>query len=88
MVAITPSGVVCFISKLYGGSITDRELFIETGIIDKMDVGDSVMADKGFTVPIYRKRKNFRHYKFLFFLCKTLKILNFVGKNFVLSMAS
>ena len=30
--------------------ITDRELFIETGIIDKMDVGDSVMADKGFTV--------------------------------------
>ena len=53
MVAITPSGVVCFISKLYGGSITDRELFIETGIIDKMDVEDSVMADKGFTVPIY-----------------------------------
>ena len=40
MVAITPSGVVCFISKLYGGSITDRELFIETGIIDNMDVGE------------------------------------------------
>ena len=50
MVAITSSGVVCFFSKLYGGLITDRELFIETGIIDKMDVGDAVMADKGSTV--------------------------------------
>ena len=47
LIGITPSGVICFISKLYGGSISDRELFIETGLINKLDVGDS---DKGFAI--------------------------------------
>ena len=36
--------------KAVWSSITDRELFIETGLINKLDVGDSVMVDKGFTV--------------------------------------
>ena len=50
LIGITPSGAVSFISKLYGGSISDRELFIESSILDKLDTGDSVMVDEGFNV--------------------------------------
>lgn len=50
LVGITPSGAVCFISDLFGGNISDRELTTRCGIIDLLDPGDSVMADKGFTI--------------------------------------
>ena len=39
-----------FVSKLYGGSISDRQLFNESGILNKLDPGDSVMVDKGFNI--------------------------------------
>ena len=37
-------------SKLYGGSISDRELTIKSGLLDILEPGDSVMADKDFTI--------------------------------------
>lgn len=50
LIGITPSGSVSFISRLYGGSISDRSLFLVSSILDKMDIGDSVMADRGFNI--------------------------------------
>lgn len=51
LVGITPGGALSFVSQLYTGHISDREIVLRSGILDqKFDCGDSVMADKGFTV--------------------------------------
>ena len=50
LVAITPSGAVCFVSDLYGGNISDKKLTVECGILKLFECGDSVMADRGFTI--------------------------------------
>lgn len=34
LAGITPSGAIIFISELWGGSISDKELFIKSGILD------------------------------------------------------
>ena len=50
LVCITPSGVVSFISKLYTGFISNREIVKRCGILGLLEDGDGVMADKGFTI--------------------------------------
>ncbi|XP_068749492.1 uncharacterized protein [Montipora capricornis] len=49
-VGITPSGSVCFISDLYGGSISDKEITSKSGFINKLQRGDEVMADREFNI--------------------------------------
>ena len=48
LIRISPSGAVTFISDLYPGSISDKELTRRSGILDLLEEGDSVMADRGF----------------------------------------
>lgn len=51
MVGISPGGAITFVSQLYSGSISDREIVIRSGFLDlPFEDQDSVMADKGFTV--------------------------------------
>ncbi len=50
LVGVAPSGAVTFISKLYNGSISDKEFTKKYGILDLLEPGDVVMADKGFTI--------------------------------------
>ena len=36
--------------NLYGGSVSDNEVTTSCGFLDKVEEGDSIMADKGFQV--------------------------------------
>ena len=37
-------------SKLYNGSISDKEIVNVSGFLEKLNTGDAVMADKGFNI--------------------------------------
>ena len=50
MIGITPSGVVSFVSEAYEGSISDQKLVEECRLLQKLEPGDEIMADKGFTI--------------------------------------
>lgn len=50
LVGISPTGVVTFLSKLWGGNASDKQIVKESGFLNLLKKGDSVMADKGFTI--------------------------------------
>ena len=50
LIGITPHGAVSFVSALYTGSISDKEITRCCGILDLLEPNDSVMADKGFNI--------------------------------------
>ena len=50
LIAIIPSGAVCFVSDLFSGNISDKRLVAESGLLKLLEVGDSVMADRGFLI--------------------------------------
>ena len=48
LVGISPTGACIFVSNLYAGGISDQEITRNSGILDLIEPGDSIMADKGF----------------------------------------
>ena len=51
LIGISPSGSITFVSDLYGGNISDKELTIRSGILKKTWArGDLLMADRGFDI--------------------------------------
>ena len=51
LVGILPGGAITFISQLYTGHISDREIVTRSGFRNlPFDRGDSVMAYEGFTL--------------------------------------
>ncbi len=50
LVCISPSGAVIFVSSLFSGCISDPDLVQKSGSLDKVEPGDHVMADRGFTI--------------------------------------
>ena len=50
LVGISPAGVITFVSSLFSGNISDKELTKRSGILDLLEPRDSVMADRGFNI--------------------------------------
>ena len=50
LVGIAPSGAITFVSDLYAGRCSDKAITKDSGVYDLLEEGDSVMADKGFTI--------------------------------------
>ncbi|XP_059098036.1 uncharacterized protein LOC131892260 [Tigriopus californicus] len=48
LVGCAPSGEIMFISKGFGGKATDAEITVRSGILNYLEPGDVVLADKGF----------------------------------------
>ena len=50
LIGKSPSGTIKFVSKLFSGSISDKELRRQSGILELLEAGDSVMTGKGFDI--------------------------------------
>lgn len=50
LIGITPSGLISYVSSGYGGRATDKAIFNYENLIDKVDINDSIMVDKGFLI--------------------------------------
>lgn len=50
LVGISPGGLITYISKPYGGRASDKIIFEQSGLVNKMSKFDAVMVDKGFLI--------------------------------------
>ena len=50
LIGITPGGSISFLSSGWGGRTSDKEITMESGFLRKLEYGDCVLADRGFTV--------------------------------------
>ena len=58
LVAISPNGALTFVSDLYGGHCSDKVIVEHCGILQLLEEGDAVMADRGFEIQDLLASKN------------------------------
>ncbi|XP_043219103.1 uncharacterized protein LOC122380206 [Amphibalanus amphitrite] len=50
MVGVAPNGTINFVSGVYGGNASDKQIAATSGLLEQLDAGDLVLADKGFSI--------------------------------------
>lgn len=57
LIGISPNGFISFVSDLVPGRMSDQEITVNSGLIEDLSKGDSVMADRGFLIDEYLAKK-------------------------------
>lgn len=50
LIAVSPQGTISYISKAWGGRVSDKYITEHCGVLDKLINGDLILADRGFTI--------------------------------------
>lgn len=50
IVGVAPNGVITYVSRLYPGSISDKAIVQQSGLLNHLTAGDMILADKGFLI--------------------------------------
>lgn len=50
LIGISPAGAVMFLSAGWGGRVSDKQITMESGFVDKLGNGDCILADRGFNI--------------------------------------
>ena len=50
IVGVAPNAVITYVSKLFPGSISDKAIVQESGLLKILTPGDMILADKGFLI--------------------------------------
>jgi hypothetical protein len=50
LIGIAHNGVITFVSKFYPGSISDKKIVADCGVLNIFKPGDLILADKGFLI--------------------------------------
>ncbi|XP_066586729.1 uncharacterized protein [Prorops nasuta] len=50
MTGVSPAGNITYLSKVYGGRVTNSTIFQQSNLIQLLEAGDGVMVDRGFLI--------------------------------------
>ena len=50
LIGVTPFGTISFLSQCWGGQVSDKNLTQSSGFFNKIERGDTILADRGFTI--------------------------------------
>ena len=70
LVGISPGGVITFVSELWGGRVSDKAIIQSSGLLELLEPGDNIIADRGFDLKDVLTPKSI-----------TINILSFLGNN-------
>ena len=58
LIGIAWNGTIIFVSPAYGGRASDKEVTLDSGLLDKCDSYDMIQYDKGFDIDVDLAARN------------------------------